>query len=266
MKSTLPNHYQTLRVRQDASKEQIQASFRRLVKVYHPDKNPGRTSWAKDRMVRLLQAYEVLSDDRERYAYDRRLSMNRPRMSFADRMKSKPWDLGAQSKLILHYLLEGKSGAAVQLHEKLLLRRATFSLANHLDERDYLDSLFLLGEAYEERRQWRTALRFYWEAYQHEQVGPRKRYFFEELKDRLRVLFSQRLVRGLSPEDALKNYRRALALGIDNREAAIVYKKIAAVQKQLGRRDEAVRALDKAKTLCPGMKNIDTLREKIAGH
>jgi tetratricopeptide (TPR) repeat protein len=263
--STESSHYETLRVAPSASSEEIRASFRRLVKVYHPDRNPGRVTWAEARMREILEAYQILSDSRRRALYDHALRAHRRGPPFTARMSRRKHDLGAQSKLVFHHLLKGEFDDAVELYETLLMRRVTFSLANHLEERDYLDSLFLLGEAYENRRQWRTALRYYREAYELERVGPRKRYFFDELKDRLRVLYSQRLVRGLSPEDVLRNYRRALALGIGKRDAAIIYKKIASLQNQLGHQDEAVEALNKAKNLCPGMKSIDNLRQKIAG-
>ena len=263
--STECNLYETLRVRPAASRKEIQAAFRRLVKVYHPDRNPRRLAWAKGRMQQLLRAYDVLSDDRHRMIYDHTVRAQQTGMSFVERMTRQKDDLRAQSKLVLHHLLEGEFDRAIELHERLVLRRPAFSLAQHLDERDYLDSLFLLGEAYEARQQWRTALRFYWQAYEREQAGPRKRYFFDELKDRLRVLFSQRLVRGLAPEDVLRNYRRALALGISKRDAALIYKKIASVESRLGRRGEAVKALNKAKVLCPGMKTIDLMKKKIAG-
>ena len=267
MKSALHrSHYETLRVARTASRSQIQAAFRRLVKVYHPDKNPRRVPWAEAKMCEVLEAYELLSDERRRMVYDRQLRTRRTGPSFAERMRRKTDDLRAQSKLVLHYLLEGEFDLAIDLHERLAFRQVTFSLSHHLDERDYLDSLFLLGEAYEARRQWHTAVRFYREAYELERTGPRKRYFFEELKDRLRVLLSQRLVRGLAPEQTLRNYRRALALGIGKRDAALIYKKIAGIQNRLGQRDEAMKALDKAKQLCPGMKTIDDMRQKIAGH
>lgn len=259
------NHYQTLCVPRTASKREIQASFRRLVKTYHPDKNPRRVKWAETQMRKLLDAYETISDDTRRAIYDRHLLARRAGMSFVERMSRRKDDLVAQSKLVLHYLLAGDFEAAIGLHERLSQHRSTFSLGHHLDECDYLDSLFLLGEAYEQRRMWRTAVRFYWEAYECERTEPRKRYFFDELKDRLRVIFSQRIVRGLAPEDALKNYRRALGMCSSGRDAALIHKKIAVLQNRLGRPTDAVESLDKAKQLCPSMKTIDTMRASIAG-
>jgi curved DNA-binding protein CbpA len=258
-------YYETLRVGRKASRDEIRSAFRRLAKIYHPDKNPGRSEWAEARTRELITAYEVLADDRSRAVYDRRLNAERPGMTFTERMRSRPADLSAQSRLMLHYLLDGDYDRAIELLEALTMRRPSLNLAHYLDDRDYLDALFLLGEAYEERRQWRTALRYYWEVYELERNGPKRRFFFDELKDRLRVLFSQRLIRGLSPQDTLKNYRRAIALGIGNRDAALLYKKIAAIESELGHEADAVEALDKAQKLCPGMKTIDDMRKKIAG-
>ncbi len=258
------SHYDVLQVRRTATKEEIRSSFRRLVKIYHPDKNPKRIPWAEARMRELLRAYEIVSDEERRLFYDQKVRNAHARVTFADRIAKKD-DPRSQSKLVLHHLLEGQFDEALALHERLRLRWATFSLAHHLDECDYLDTLFLLGEAYETRRQWRTAARYYWEAYERESTGARKRYFFEELRDRLRILFSQRLVQGLAPEDALKSYQRALPLCIGNREAALIYKKIALVQIRLGSEEEAIRALDRAQKLCPRMKTIQLMREKIAG-
>lgn len=265
--ATARDCYEVLQIHRGASRAEVQAAFRRLAKVYHPDKNPHRVRWAESKMHELLGAYEVLNDELRRAAYDRQYApVSRSPMSFVERMRSRPNDPRAQSRLILYYLLNGDFDQAIEIHEQLAFRRATFSLADHLDEYDYLDALFLLGEAYEAREQWHTAARFYWEAYEREKGGHRKRYFFEDLKDRLRILFSQRLVRGLGPEGILRNYRRALALGIGDRDAALLYKKIAAVENQLGRREAAVAALDQAKRLCPRMKTIDLLRKRIAGH
>lgn len=258
------NHYQTLRVPHDASKSEIHVAFRRLVKVYHPDKNPDKTSWAEARMRELLEAYQIVSNEEKRGHYDRQLRARRSRINFAERMAKRD-DLRSKSKLVLHHLLEGEFEKGISLHEELLLKKATFSMSDHLDEEDYLDSLFLLGEAYESRREWRTAARYYWEAYELEKDGPRKRYFFDELQDRLRVLFSQRLIQGLSPEDALKNYRKAISVCSGSRDAALIYKKIAAIHYRLGDPGSAVKALDKARSLCPGMKAIESFRKKIAG-
>ena len=61
--------YQTLGVKRDASKDEIRKAHRKLALKYHPDKNPGDD--AQNRFKRIQEAYDVLSDDDKRAAYDR---------------------------------------------------------------------------------------------------------------------------------------------------------------------------------------------------
>lgn len=62
--------YQVLGVGRDASKDDIKKSHRRLAMKYHPDKNPDNDA-AKEKFKRIQEAYDVLSDDEKRSAYDR---------------------------------------------------------------------------------------------------------------------------------------------------------------------------------------------------
>ena len=104
---TEQTHYETLRVPEAASRAEIRSSFRRLVKIYHPDKNPKRTEWAETRMREVLEAYRGVSDEQHRLAYDRGLRSRRNGLSFVERLTQRADDFGAQSKLVLHYLLQG---------------------------------------------------------------------------------------------------------------------------------------------------------------
>jgi DnaJ-class molecular chaperone len=62
--------YQTLGVARDASKEEIKKAHRKLALKYHPDKNQGEKG-TQERFKRIQEAYDVLSDDEKRAAYDR---------------------------------------------------------------------------------------------------------------------------------------------------------------------------------------------------
>ena len=57
---------------QGASTEQIKAAFRRLAKLFHPDKNPN----GKEEFGKILKAYEVLVDASRRRHYDIKLKHN----------------------------------------------------------------------------------------------------------------------------------------------------------------------------------------------
>ena len=62
--------YQILGVARTATTDEIKKAHRKLALKYHPDKNPGKTD-AQDRFKRIQEAYDVLSDDDKRAAYDR---------------------------------------------------------------------------------------------------------------------------------------------------------------------------------------------------
>lgn len=64
---SLINYYDSLEVSRNASLEQIKRSYRRLVRLYHPDVNKQTQD---DRIKQLNEAYDVLSDLAQRAAYD----------------------------------------------------------------------------------------------------------------------------------------------------------------------------------------------------
>ncbi|MEM9827461.1 MAG: DnaJ C-terminal domain-containing protein [Planctomycetota bacterium] len=61
--------YEVLGVGRDAAKADIKKAHRKLATKYHPDKNPDDAR-AKERFKRIQEAYDVLSDDDKRAAYD----------------------------------------------------------------------------------------------------------------------------------------------------------------------------------------------------
>ena len=64
------DYYEVLQVSRDADGNTIKKSYRKLAIQYHPDKNPD-DSEAEERFKELGEAYDVLSDEQKRAAYDR---------------------------------------------------------------------------------------------------------------------------------------------------------------------------------------------------
>ena len=62
--------YQTLGVDRSATKDDIKKAHRKLALKFHPDKNPDDKA-AQDKFKRIQEAYDVLSDEEKRAAYDR---------------------------------------------------------------------------------------------------------------------------------------------------------------------------------------------------
>ncbi|SNT16169.1 DnaJ domain-containing protein [Ekhidna lutea] len=62
------NHYEILGVPQTASQAKIKSAYRSLVKRFHPDINPDPR--ATGQILRINEAYEILSDQTTRNLYD----------------------------------------------------------------------------------------------------------------------------------------------------------------------------------------------------
>jgi molecular chaperone DnaJ len=63
------DYYDVLGVQKGASKDDIKKAYRKLAIQYHPDKNPGNKE-AEEKFKEATEAYEILSDDQKRQAYD----------------------------------------------------------------------------------------------------------------------------------------------------------------------------------------------------
>ncbi len=68
MPPALPDYYAVLQVSPTAEAAVIEAAYRQLARLYHPDVN--RAPDAKERMQALNAAYEVLGDPQRRAEYD----------------------------------------------------------------------------------------------------------------------------------------------------------------------------------------------------
>jgi len=64
------DYYEVLGVSRDASAAEIKSAFRKKAMKYHPDRNPDDPE-AEKKFKSLGEAYEILSDDEKRAAYNR---------------------------------------------------------------------------------------------------------------------------------------------------------------------------------------------------
>lgn len=74
---TSRTHYTTLGLAKTASAAEIKAAYRRMAMQWHPDRNPKSQSEATARFKEIKHAYETLSNERKREAYDDSLNETR---------------------------------------------------------------------------------------------------------------------------------------------------------------------------------------------
>lgn len=63
------DYYEILGLQKGATKDDIKKAYRKMAIQFHPDKNPGNKE-AEEKFKEATEAYEILSDDQKRSAYD----------------------------------------------------------------------------------------------------------------------------------------------------------------------------------------------------
>ena len=66
----MPDPYETLGVKRDASADAIRSAYRKLAKTHHPDLNPGDAA-AEAKFKQISAAHQLLSDPEKRARFDR---------------------------------------------------------------------------------------------------------------------------------------------------------------------------------------------------
>jgi molecular chaperone DnaJ len=64
-----PDYYELLTVTRTATVEDVKKAYRKKAFEFHPDRNPGNPQ-AEEQFKLVAEAYEVLSDERQRHLYD----------------------------------------------------------------------------------------------------------------------------------------------------------------------------------------------------
>lgn len=70
----MANYYDILEINKSATSVDVKKAYRKLALQWHPDKNPNNVDEANRRFKQICQAYEILSDDKQRTAYDLKIA------------------------------------------------------------------------------------------------------------------------------------------------------------------------------------------------
>ncbi len=209
------NFYEVLQVPRKATTTEIRRSYKRLVLMAHPDKNPGKREWSEKQVKSLLEAFDVLGDPSRRRRYDRELQEKELLLKKATpkkRRKPTEQDLfffrknddEALAMRVLYFLMHQRGKEAIHLVEEIEDRLGDHSLFKHLDLNDCLDCYFLLGEYLIEKKRYFDAFRRLEKAFQ-EQHSPRlRRPHYSLVLDHLKSLYLRHLPKSLPTTKAVE--------------------------------------------------------------
>lgn len=267
MRSPVPDYYGVLAVEPTATTTVIRRAFRTRVLAVHPDKTTDPTDPRE--LQTLIQAFEVLSDPVLRQDYDRLLLSQQFRSAPhpASRLRhvtesERPVD---RARTVLYLLLREKRREAIERLRQIEEEPAGF-LEEFLDVDEFMDAAFLLGELFEARREYVTALAWYQHVLRRDQGLRQHRPCWEETVDRVKKLLIQHLAQNAEPRVALEYLRRAEELGLGRIEASEVHKRRCQCFLELGMRAAAADHLHAALRLQPQIKGTSRLREELADY
>ncbi len=258
------DHYAALGVSSCATTGDIRDAFRRLAKESHPDKNPNADATTRERFLRVVRAYEVLSDATRRSAYDKNAGIfrdDRPRPTTPESMADWIFDM----------LLAEHAPEALDMFASFLEKTGTtlldLDLPEYLEYNDARDCEFLLAEALERHGRTAEALALYQLALDRESRRPHFRAFTQEVRTRVKRLHIRKLQEKIREErcpasldDALEAVFR---IGLTRRERAHCYKAVGAALEAADEFQLAREAVGKALRICPGLSGVKRLCERL---
>ena len=78
------NYYITLGLPQNISQDELSRRWKRLMLLYHPDRQGGNEEWVSERAKKVNEAYAALKDEAKRAAYDRKLTEQMLNQKFSE--------------------------------------------------------------------------------------------------------------------------------------------------------------------------------------
>jgi curved DNA-binding protein CbpA len=143
----MDNYYSLLGLNKDASIQDIKKAFREKAKLLHPD-IAGKDAEAN--MRRLLAAYQVLSNSRRRYEYDRAYGrfIGKSNFDYRNFLKEQN-DNESLSKLVFFDFLHLEDDEAIEIWTDC--GGLDFYMKNYLDREDWMDCSFVLAEELDRR-------------------------------------------------------------------------------------------------------------------
>ena len=278
----IPDYYQILEIRRDATANEIKSAFRKLAKRYHPDKNPERIAFAERMFREVCNAYNTLHNKKQKSDYDRVLQtierQQKSHETYLDRLNRLNQSY-AKLELLLEALLHQNYETGISMYEQLRHHSEEtgkeWRIDDFLSYEESRDCEFLIAEAYqrlafsngdasstlERHRKIEQAMLIYESLLSAETKRPCFKHFIREVKERLKCIYLYHFsIEGYHQTSHIP-LTKIRALRLPKRETAWIYKKIAEFYVEIDQYPEARTVLKMAFELQPrltGAKKICT--------
>jgi curved DNA-binding protein CbpA len=274
----LENQYRILGVGEDASAAEIKQAFREKAKRHHPD---IAGEGGRERMQKLLAAYEILSNRERRGEYDRanrrrqwaqRASGASKGFNYREYLYERTLDSDpqtrekAQTDLIIFDLFHFEEEAAIKRWRSL--GGADFPLQKHLDREDWMDFSYILAEELAKRDIYYEAFRLLVMIIREERRAPYFRHFAIDAESFLKELTRVGLRREIGEQAWLACTDELLSLGFPPKEEARWLKAKSEAFVNLGNIDAARAAFRTARERDPKItppRKLKNLEEGSVG-
>ena len=290
----IPDYYQILEIRRDATANEIKSAFRKLAKRYHPDKNPERIAFAEKMFREVCNAYSTLQNRKQKSDYDRVLQTIERQQSFQngfasgtlqhetylDRLNRLNQSY-AKLELLLEALLHQNYETGISMYEQLRHHSEEtgkeWRIDDFLSYEESRDCEFLIAEAYqtlgfsngdasstlERHQKIEQAMLIYESLLSAEVKRPCFRHFIKEVKERLKFIYLYHFsVEGYDQTSHIP-LTKIRALKLPKRETAWIYKKIAEFYVEIDRYPEARTVLKMAFELQPRLTGAKKICQRL---
>lgn len=255
MHNVFQNCYEILGVSSDASFAEIKSAFRKKAKQFHPDTAEKLGEANTEAFHRLMKAYTILSDEKQREIFDNSFfwqihGKNKNVKSFDyHEWLSEREDDESKAKLIFWDLMHHRENEAVALFKKMQTEKMSFRLQKYFTHEEFMDYGYILAEELVVHGEFYDAFLLLEQIIKMEYSFRYFRLFFPEVMSFALRILKHNIENVLSEELALDAFERALDLGFPKKEDVFFLKKIAELYFKIGDDARALACLEERERL-----------------
>jgi len=230
--------YKVLGVKPEATLAEIKRAYREKVKEFHPDLSGDITH--RDELNEVIQAYRVLSDQRQRSIFDdsffvhiHRNKADYKTFNYYEWLIARE-DPESRAKLIFYTLMHQKEDEAVAEFKRMQINHPTFTLKDWFTREDFMDYGYILAEELVIRGEYYDAFILLEQIIQMEYSFNYFKLFFPEVIDFTLSILKNDIEGIISDELALDVYERALDLNFGKNADNLFFKKMAEIYLRMG--------------------------------